>query len=308
MTLPLLPLTQLHEWLASAFPGRPGWAIAGRESVDSFQQLMERVRLAWPSTGETAEIFVRVYRGYISWWTLATPDLPQRELTALRVAARAGVPVPDVLYASHAGDAARLPRGEAVAVLRAVPGDTGWARPSLALAARVAETLARLHRAPVHGADRAHLPGVSLPEFLPRLASWAEEAGDASLRGAVGTLGEELTAAGEGPVAFIHGDCHLGNLLADGERIAAVIDWEEAALGDPRIDVANAYLGLRRRSPEIVDHFLHRYQEQAGRPLGALRRWSDLARLRDRIVGVWVAHKLARRCPLPSANPEIWIE
>jgi aminoglycoside phosphotransferase (APT) family kinase protein len=36
--------------------------------------------------------------------------------------------------------------------------------------------------------------------------------------------------------AIVHGDFRLGNLLADGSRIAAVIDWEIWSVGDPRVD------------------------------------------------------------------------
>ena len=36
--------------------------------------------------------------------------------------------------------------------------------------------------------------------------------------------------------AIVHGDFRLGNLLAVGERITAVIDWEIWSIGDPRID------------------------------------------------------------------------
>jgi aminoglycoside phosphotransferase (APT) family kinase protein len=39
------------------------------------------------------------------------------------------------------------------------------------------------------------------------------------------------------PAAIVHGDFRLGNLLATGERITAVIDWEIWSVGDPRIDV-----------------------------------------------------------------------
>lgn len=35
----------------------------------------------------------------------------------------------------------------------------------------------------------------------------------------------------------VHGDFRLGNLLAEDERITAVIDWEIWSVGDPRIDV-----------------------------------------------------------------------
>jgi aminoglycoside phosphotransferase (APT) family kinase protein len=36
--------------------------------------------------------------------------------------------------------------------------------------------------------------------------------------------------------AIVHGDFRLGNLLADGSRITAVIDWEIWSIGDPRVD------------------------------------------------------------------------
>ncbi len=38
------------------------------------------------------------------------------------------------------------------------------------------------------------------------------------------------------PTAIVHGDFRLGNLLAVGERITAVIDWEIWSVGDPRVD------------------------------------------------------------------------
>ncbi|WP_445170722.1 phosphotransferase family protein [Mycolicibacterium sp. Dal123E01] len=36
--------------------------------------------------------------------------------------------------------------------------------------------------------------------------------------------------------AIVHGDFRLGNLLADGHGVTAVIDWEIWSLGDPRVD------------------------------------------------------------------------
>jgi aminoglycoside phosphotransferase (APT) family kinase protein len=38
------------------------------------------------------------------------------------------------------------------------------------------------------------------------------------------------------PPAIVHGDFRLGNLLTDGDRITAVIDWEIWSIGDPRVD------------------------------------------------------------------------
>ncbi|MCK0175009.1 MULTISPECIES: phosphotransferase family protein [Mycobacteriaceae] len=39
------------------------------------------------------------------------------------------------------------------------------------------------------------------------------------------------------PPAIVHGDFRLGNLLADGAAVTAVIDWEIWSVGDPRVDV-----------------------------------------------------------------------
>jgi aminoglycoside phosphotransferase (APT) family kinase protein len=41
------------------------------------------------------------------------------------------------------------------------------------------------------------------------------------------------------PLAVVHGDYRLGNVMAapDGSGIAAVLDWEMGAIGDPRADL-----------------------------------------------------------------------
>jgi aminoglycoside phosphotransferase (APT) family kinase protein len=39
------------------------------------------------------------------------------------------------------------------------------------------------------------------------------------------------------PLAVVHGDYRLGNMMVRGPRIVAVLDWEMGAVGDPRADV-----------------------------------------------------------------------
>lgn len=39
------------------------------------------------------------------------------------------------------------------------------------------------------------------------------------------------------PATVVHGDFRLGNVLANGVEIAAVVDWEIWTVGDPRVDV-----------------------------------------------------------------------
>jgi aminoglycoside phosphotransferase (APT) family kinase protein len=57
--------------------------------------------------------------------------------------------------------------------------------------------------------------------------------------------------------AIVHGDFRLGNLLAVGSEVTAVIDWEIWSVGDPRIDLgwflANADPATYSRPSSFVD-------------------------------------------------------
>jgi len=73
--------------------------------------------------------------------------------------------------------------------------------------------------------------------------------------------------AGRTEVRLLQGDCGPGQFMVDGDRVAGLIDWELAKLGDPLEDLG----GLRSRStiypmarvPELLDH----YASILGRPV-----------------------------------------
>ncbi|MES2460715.1 MAG: aminoglycoside phosphotransferase family protein [Armatimonadota bacterium] len=306
---------QLNEFLSAAFGSRPGWVIGKREPIGSYQQHLERIRLDWPertypvaeggkdevSGSEDSEtVFLRVYQGFMSWWTLATPDLPQREQTAWRVAARAGIPVPDTLWTVE------LPE-IAAAVQRLSPGQAVAALPMTdALEASLGQMLARLHRAQVETVDLGHLPDIRLAALFPRLLAWAEEADATELLESAKRLqkqfGEEIV---EQPPVFLHGDFHRGNVLADGDEVTAVIDWEEAAYGDPRLDICVMEMVLRRRA-DGGKVFVAAYEAASGLAAGPLKPWEELCEVRNRIVGAWVKGRVAKGHSLPTARPEAW--
>src|SRR5262245_42090841 len=128
----MLPPDQLNAWLAAAFADRPGWRVRDQLPVQSFQQQMDLVALDWPATDDSAEVFIRVYRSYLSWWTLITPDLPQREQAAWETARRGGVPVAPVLYQGMVG-------GMPGVVIGRVPGASGWTPQSIAMVDQLAD-------------------------------------------------------------------------------------------------------------------------------------------------------------------------
>jgi aminoglycoside phosphotransferase (APT) family kinase protein len=88
---------------------------------------------------------------------------------------------------------------------------------------------------------------LSLAEEVQRWAALFATAGD-DLRVGEPELCEALSArllggmeaggAGAGGGRILHGDYRLGNMQFDGERLAAIIDWEIWSVGDPRTDLA----------------------------------------------------------------------
>ena len=85
----------------------------------------------------------------------------------------------------------------------------------------------------------------------------------AVLTGALWWLERHRPPAPEHPV-LVHGDYRMGNLIVDGDRIAAVLDWEMAAPGDALADVAWCFIPLW--APPGVDEraLVGRYAERTG--------------------------------------------
>jgi aminoglycoside phosphotransferase (APT) family kinase protein len=106
----------------------------------------------------------------------------------------------------------------------------------------------------------------------------------------------------------VHGDFRLGNLLAVGARVNAVIDWEIWSIGDPRIDAGwfliNSDPDTYRRIPEpagmapSVAELAEVYQHELGCQAADLAWFSALACFKS--AATWsliVKHNRRRRSP-----------
>jgi aminoglycoside phosphotransferase (APT) family kinase protein len=111
--------------------------------------------------------------------------------------------------------------------------------------------------------------------------------------------------------AVVHGDFRLGNLLAVGARITAVIDWEIWSIGDPRIDVGwflvNADPDTYRRPTRYVDalprrdELVARYSDAVGGDVSDVAWFEALACFKS--VATWaliVKHNRRRTTPDPE--------
>ncbi|CAJ1495688.1 phosphotransferase family protein [[Mycobacterium] holstebronense] len=153
------------------------------------------------------------------------------------------VPVPQLLWCD-AGDPPGVPPLFAMTLVAGesfeplfdatdAPADPAVAQRYYAAAG----TMARLHRL-----DPAALGCTDEPigDAASEIERWSATLAtvDPELAPGWRDVGEALRARLPAPAAsaVVHGDFRLGNLLAVGSEITAVIDWEIWSIGDPRID------------------------------------------------------------------------
>lgn len=219
--------TQIADHLYPGATVRRVWSLGG--GVSSQMTALE-IALA---DGGVVKLVVRRPGDH----TLArNPHALTHEAAVLRAAIAAGVPAPAPLWVDESG--ALLP-----GPLMVQPYVEGVSLYAAEVGARavvlMATHLARLHRAAVD---------VAALEFLPSTASiltpWHDGL-DESLQ--EGRIRAALDRAGlPPPVApcLLHGDFWPGNLLWQGENLVAVVDWEDAMLGDPLVDLAISRLDV----------------------------------------------------------------
>ena len=195
-------------------------------------------------------------------------ELTSVERLGLRFAARSGVAVPEVLGAdvargllliSAVGGTSRVPVDRPTARLRTL----GAAAASLhAVPVPPAAGLQRRVRT-VAGVDFAALRAEQEPYEL------LERASDA--------IGD---AVPDEPDGLVHGDLWQGNVMWDGYRIVALIDWDCAGfgaagvdLGSLRCDAATAF------GSNAADDVLAGWEAAAGRPASHVAYWDVVAAL-----------------------------
>ncbi len=201
----------------------------------------------------------------------------ERERVVMEAASAAGLPVPAV-------HAAGSWRGRPVLLLTWLPG---WP---------VAEELRRRpwrarRLGVIFGEMQARVHAIAAPASLAAHPdAWIDWLGSDEP-----ALAERLRASAYLSGALLHLDYHPMNVLTDGERITGVLDWRNAAAGEPRADAARTFAILRvdaaMRASPLARVVLWRfeqgwragYQRQAD-PLHAMApfyAWAGATMLRD---------------------------
>ncbi|MFJ3881010.1 aminoglycoside phosphotransferase family protein [Streptomyces sp. NPDC090077] len=171
-----------------------------------------------------------------------------------RLAPLVPVPVPEVLGRGEPAEGYPW----AWAVHRWIDGDVlveGVADGSGRLARDLAGFVTALRGVSPGGGPRAHRGGpLSAEDAETREAIEALRRTDEPFDAGAATAAweEALAAPGwSGEPRWIHSDLMPGNLLGAGGRLAAVIDFGTAGLGDPAVDLIPAWNLLRPRAREV---------------------------------------------------------
>ncbi len=162
------------------------------------------------------------------------------EAALLGAAARAGVPVPevlDILEPPHPlGEAFVMARIDGETIGRKILRDPAFAEARTRLARDCGAALARIHAMPLDT-----LPPLPVSLGPDQIAKYETIYRSFDLPRPVFELAFAWLKANTPPPlppALVHGDFRLGNLIVAREGLAAVLDWELAHLGDPREDLA----------------------------------------------------------------------
>lgn len=228
------------------------------------------------------------------------PHAAENEFTTLEFLQSLHLPTPAPLVL----DVSRAILPAPYLIMACVPGQTlyaGHLPPDFA--AQMGSALARIHTAGLGvAATRPHLPRISaqpIPQLPTNLALDTSRFQD--------TIRAAWPFPANNPLTLLHGDFWIGNLLWHGSRLAGVIDWEDAALGDPLADLAIARLDLMWiYSRQARDAFTRAYLAENLCELGSLPWWDlwaaqRLARLVGNDLAGWVAflhdHQLTNLTP-----------
>src|SRR5262249_33440988 len=155
-----------------------------------------------------------------------------------------------------------------------VPGSTLWPkRPSDEQLHAAGAVLARVH-------SLAMAPSKDLP-FRPRPIAVDDFSADRR-KGRMPTTpllqeaDELITTHGLPPRAtvFVHGDVWPGNIVGNGDDVAALIDWKTAGVGAPGVDLS----GLRNQlaimfGPDAADTVLDGWERAAATKASDVAYW-----------------------------------
>jgi aminoglycoside phosphotransferase (APT) family kinase protein len=265
-----MPSEQVLRWAASAVDGT---SVVSTESLGRGGHRASgtfRLRIEGPAARATDVILKVPVPGWIrAAWVITNAR-------ALQLAETHGLAAPRLIAADLDGRAS----GTVTTLETFLSGSADL--PPTASVARLREGGAALAR--VHAFSME--PQADLPH-RPRPCA-VDDRADERRRGLMPTTpllqqADERVGSHGAPAAalvFVHGDVWGGNMLWEGDRCVALIDWNTAGVGDPGVDLGSLRMQTALQyGQDAPAHVLEGWQRQAGRAAIAVPYWDAVAAL-----------------------------
>jgi aminoglycoside phosphotransferase (APT) family kinase protein len=226
-----------------------------------------RMAVVQSDTAEEQFIVKRYSDEYEHVFGLDVATRARVEHAALRFLRASGIACPEPIFCDQTGTLL----GSPIIVTRLVPGAQILAHPANPLWAEQAPTVAAL-LASIHMLDCPAALAASLPDATTQ-ATWflrssipdymLEHPDGASIWEIVHQQFARLQPA---EPALVHGDYWSGNILWDSGQISGLLDWENAAFGEPGFDVANCRMEMIIDGMDAAaETFLRTYETLTGK-------------------------------------------
>lgn len=204
------------------------------------------------------------------------PGVAENEFRLLQQLSALGLPVPEPYHLDVSGQILAAP----YLVIGYSEGEMAFAPVNRdGYIRQMAAQLAKIHRVTSSPIDLTFLPqrGPGCSELERPLIHPKFPFDESRIHEA---LAAHPLRSGNAP-ALLHGDFWPGNCLWRNGRLTAVIDWEDAQLGDPLIDLAQSRSEIVWIfGPAALETFTQHYQSLANLDYGNLPYWDLCAALR----------------------------
>ncbi len=164
---------------------------------------------------------------------------PAVEAALLQAAGLAGAAVPGVAFVlddeDGLGPGFVMHKVEGETLAPRIQRDDAFVQARTALPAQLGQVLARIHRARIdHVTD---LPDQPIGWQIDHYRGVLDQIGVTAPALELGLAWAAANRPASPRTTLVHGDFRLGNLMVDGQGLAAVLDWELSHRGDPMEDL-----------------------------------------------------------------------
>ncbi len=222
------------------------------------------------------------------------PQIAADEFKLLQILQSVGIAAPTPLYFDQSGEIFATP----YLVIEYIEGKSEFAPANLAdFLFQAATQLSNIHKIDYQKLNLSFLPSqteIYTEKVKNRPAQLDESLDEGHIRDileAVWPLPQPNKAV------LLHGDFWPGNLLWENGQLVAVIDWEDAATGDPLADLANTRLEiLWAFGSEAMHNFTQHYKSMITLDFTNLPYWDLFAALRPASkISEWAADEATEK-------------